>query len=71
MPAGLELSAIGTRSGVPLTLGSNTFTAQVTDGDGQSAAQVLSVLVVPEPALLALACISALLAARRGAIMKQ
>src|SRR6478735_2788917 len=47
LPDGLQLDAgTGTVSGTPTTLGSSSFTVQVTGDDGKSATQVVSLRVV-------------------------
>jgi hypothetical protein len=49
LPAGLDMSSIGTISGVPQATGSNTFTVQVTDATAQTATREVALVVVPEP----------------------
>ena len=45
LPAGLAMNSSGEISGTPTTAGSSTFTVQVTDGDGNTATQTLTLTV--------------------------
>lgn len=45
LPDGLSLSSGGVISGTPTTLGSSSFTVKLTDADGQTATQPLSITV--------------------------
>jgi putative Ig domain-containing protein len=49
VPPGMSLGASGSISGVSATAGSNTFTVQVTSGDGQTATRELTVAVEIPP----------------------
>ncbi|MGH9533729.1 MAG: putative Ig domain-containing protein [Terriglobales bacterium] len=45
LPAGVTMSSDGVMSGTPTTAGISNFTIHVTDGDGQTATQALSITV--------------------------
>jgi hypothetical protein len=47
LPAGLTLSAAGVISGTPKTAGASSFNVQVTDGNNDTAAELLTITIVP------------------------
>ncbi|WP_375423216.1 fibronectin type III domain-containing protein [uncultured Friedmanniella sp.] len=53
LPAGLTLSSAGLLSGTPTTVGSSTFTVQVSDASNQTDTRSLTVVVTARPATVA------------------
>ena len=56
LPAGLSLASSGAITGTPTAVGSTPFTVQVTSGDGQTAAQQLTIVIGGLPVLLVSPC---------------